>query len=350
MLLLLLAVSPAGCSSPPTPPPAATPLPATFTPAKRPSPPATPTPSPRPTPTATAPTATPVPTPSGEVPPGFLWRIVGGTDGRPALPRGMDIGPDGRLYVANEWAGLLVISPTGEILTTLTTEEAGDVQVARDGILYLALPEAHAVLVLSPQGEVLGRWGEPGTGEGQFGLSSPEHLAVCPDGRVYASDLNERPDGSTYERIQAFARGRFLAAWDLSELDPAFLISGMDCGDDGRLYLLGAVGGHIMVLDGEGRRLEDIGRETLAGSVPQGLALAPSGEIVVGTWSGQVLRLDRRGKRLAVWGEPFSGTGLPDAGYFSIIQDVAVDASGSVYVSDLGGGYAGITCFTFPSP
>ncbi|MGB9724643.1 MAG: NHL repeat-containing protein, partial [Chloroflexia bacterium] len=294
------------------------------------------------------PTTLPLPTPSGEEPPGFLWRIVGGTGGRPGLPRGMDVGPDGRLYVADEWAGLLVISPTGEILTTFETGGAGDVQAA-DGTLYLALPGAHAVLVLSPEGEVLGRWGEAGSGEGQFGLSSPEHLAVCPDGRIYVADLNECPDGSTCERIQVFsAEGRFLAAWNLSEIDPAFLVSGMDCGDDGRLYLLGAVGGYILVLDGEGRHLEDLGREALAGSVPQGLALGPAGEIVVGTWGGQVLRLDSQGKRRAAWGEPWSGVGVPAAGQFAIVQDVAVDSSGHIYVSDWGGGYAGITRFSFP--
>jgi len=263
----------------------------------------------------------------------------------------MDLGPDGRLYVADEWAGLLVISPTGEVLAAIETEGAGDVQAAADGTLYLALPGEHAVLALSPRGEVLRRWGEAGSGEGQFGPSSPEHLAVCPDGRIYVADLNERPDGSTGERLQVFsAEGRFLAAWSLSEIDPAFLVSGMDCGADGRLYLLGAVGGYIMVLDGEGRHLEDLGREALAGSVPHGLALGPAGEVVVGTWGGQVLRLDARGKRLAAWGEPFAGTGIPAAGHFSLIQDLAVDASGNVYVSEWGGGYAAITRFAFPSP
>ena len=269
--------------------------------------------------------------------------------GWPILPRGMDVGPDGRLYVADEGGGLLVISPTGEIVATFETEAAGDVQAAADGTLYLALPGVHAVLALSPKGEVLRRWGEPGPGEGQFGLSSPEHLAVCPDGRVYVADLNECPDGSTCERVQVFsAEGRFLATWSLSEIAPAFLVSGMDCGDDGRLYLLGAVGGYIMVLDAEGRHLEDIGQEALAGSVPQGLALGPAGEIYVGTWGGQVLRLDARGKRLASWGEIFTGAGIPAVGQFSILQDLAVDASGSVYVSDWGAGYAGITQFAFP--
>ncbi len=286
---------------------------------------------------------------SEEAPPGFLWRIVGGTTGRPILPRGVDIGFDGRLYVADEGTGLLVISPTGEILTTFAVGVAGDVQVAADGTLCLALPEAHAVLALSPQGEVLHRWGEAGSKEGQFGLSSPEHLAVCPDGRVYVADLNECPDGRTCERLQVFsAQGDFLAAWNLSELDPDFLASGMDCGDDGRLYLLGAVGGYILVLDGEGRHLEDLGREALAGSLPHGLALGPAGEIVVGTRDGRILRLDGRGNRLDTWGRPVDGVATPDVGRFSIIQDLAVDASGSVYVSDWGDGYAGITRFVFP--
>ncbi len=343
----------AGCAPQPTPP-AATRPPGTVgletrpvTPAERLSPSPTPAPSPRPALTATGGVET---HPSSEEgPPGFLWRTVGGAEGLPVFPRGMDIGPDGRLYVADEGVGLLVISPTGEILATIEAEGAGDVQAAVDGTIYLALPGAHAVLALSPQGEVLRRWGEAGSGEGQFGLSSPEHLAVCPDGRVYVADLNERSDGSTYERLQVFsAQGDLLAVWSLSEFAPAFLVSGMDCGNEGRLYLLGAVGGYIMVLDGEGRHLEDLGQEVLAGSVPHGLALGPAGEIVVGTWGGQVLRLDKRGKRLAAWGEPFSGPGRPAPGQFSIIQDLAVDASGSVYVSNWGNGYADITKFAFP--
>ena len=71
-----------------------------------------------------------------------------------SLPSGMDIGPDGNLYVVNAGAGEIV--------------------------------------VLDPSGKVVRRWGEPGSGPGQFlfhgDTQDPLHafggVAVTPDGSV----------------------------------------------------------------------------------------------------------------------------------------------------------------------
>lgn len=108
-----------------------------------------------------------------------------------------------------------------------------DIAVAPSGEVYLS--EGYAVWRFGPDGDLRGRWGQQGRGEGQFGGECGGcglRLAIDADNRVYVGDWGN-------QRIHQFtAEGRFLGAFGpeyRTEIPPwdfpgAFLVL-----DDGRI-------------------------------------------------------------------------------------------------------------------
>jgi iron(III) transport system ATP-binding protein len=105
---------------------------------------------------------------------------------------------DGRLYVADAMNNRIqVFSGEGRFLGTLAGPDGPpplrfpyDIAFGPDGALYVVEYDACRLTKLSPDGQVLGRYGSPGTGEGQ--LYTPWGLAVGPDLRVYIADAGNR--------------------------------------------------------------------------------------------------------------------------------------------------------------
>ncbi|MGA2977025.1 MAG: NHL repeat-containing protein [Spirochaetia bacterium] len=54
------------------------------------------------------------------------------------------------------------------------------------GYFYVTIPEEHRIAKYSPQGELISSFGSYGTGPGQF--SSPQGIAIGPDGKIYVAD------------------------------------------------------------------------------------------------------------------------------------------------------------------
>lgn len=283
-----------------------------------------------------------------------IWDIGGESGSEPgefSAIGGMDIGPNGNLFVADNLGRIQVISAEGNVLYSFGEEvlcNASDVKVAVDGTAFVADWGNHAVAAFTFEGEMW-HWGSAGTGEGEFGDFSPQYLAVCPDGRVYVADSNEDAFGADYERVQLFdAQGGYLDQWNISEIDDVFMVSGMDCGADGNLYLVGFIGGYVMVLDPAGNLLAALGEDALAYSASSSLAIGPAGNIFVGTWNEGVLLLDPLGDLLGRWGTSTDEDGTRSEGQLRYADGLAVDAQGNIYVGDWAGGHSYVVKSMFP--
>ena len=120
-----------------------------------------------------------------------------------------------------------------------------DVALGTDSSVYVADTDNNRIKRYNPSGVLLGMWGSPGTGPGQF--NSPQSLAVASDGSVYVADTFN-------DRIQRFSpTGAFLGQWGTWGGGEGQFShpSGISVGLDGRVY----------VSDTENNRIEVFGAE-----------------------------------------------------------------------------------------
>ncbi|MBN1964580.1 MAG: NHL repeat-containing protein, partial [Anaerolineae bacterium] len=144
------------------------------------------------------------------------------TGGNFNQPWGLDIGPDGNIYVADTWNHRIqVFTPDGEFIRAwgqlgqLQEGEAPvdfwgprEVLVDDEGLVYVADTGNKRIRVYTAEGELVREIGIGGAGAGQ--LNEPVGLAMSPDGRLFVADTWNR-------RIQVFDRsGQFLLSWNVN--------------------------------------------------------------------------------------------------------------------------------------
>jgi streptogramin lyase len=218
--------------------------------------------------------------------------IDGSGDGKFSVPRGIDIGPSGDIYVADSGNyRVQVFDPSGLFLTKWGIAGTGDgqfryprdVAVDTSGNLYVVDYHNHRIQKLDKNGNFLGKWGAKGIGDGNF--TYPSGIAIDPSGNIYVSDMTNR-----IQKFDSF--GRLLGKWGT-----------MGSGD-----------GQFMT--------------------PAGIAVDLSGNVYVADiYNNRIQKFDSFGKFLLKWGTLGGGNGGKD-GDFNLPRGVAVDTSGNVYVAD----------------
>jgi len=286
----------------------------------------------------------------------IVWGQEGGAEGQLNHPRGLAVGLDGTLYVADSLN--------------------------------------HRIQAFDAEGNFLFGWGmyevgEYGTATGG-NFNQPWGVAVGPDGNVYVAD-------TWNHRVQVFTpEGEFIRAWgQLGQLDAArdpedfWGPRAIAVGNDGLVYVADTGNKRIRVYTAEGQWLRDIGSGgTAAGQLnePVGLAIHPDGRIFVAdTWNRRIQVFNTMGQYLTSWVIPawygdqgnrpylaldverghlyvtdpdaarvivydFNGTMLGSFGQpgakdapmnatqINVVGGIAIDGQGRVFVADAGAG------------
>jgi DNA-binding beta-propeller fold protein YncE len=205
-----------------------------------------------------------------------------------AAPIAVVTDAQGRIYVSDSVRSrVFVFAPGGKFLHTLgglDRQESIFKRATGLGLdserkrLYVVDTIAMRVVALSLEGKVLGRFGQPGRGPGEFNY--PTHIAVGPDGTLWVTD-------SLNFRVQHFtSEGKFLSAFGRAgngagDFDKA---KGIALDSEGNVYVVEGRNDRVQVFDAAGRLLFVFGvTGTGAGEffLPTGIAIGPDNRIYV---------------------------------------------------------------------
>lgn len=291
-----------------------------------------------------------------EGPAGFVLRLGGNSGprgGRFASARGMAAAPNGTLYMAESGRGVWVFAPDGALITTFgkdTLLDAYDVARGPDGDLFVADFGRNAIARFRPNGDLVRRWGETGSEPQQFGLSSPQRIAIGPDGSVYALDSRIQP--ATNRAISSVVRfngddGSFIERIDL----PAGLApNDLAVDAQGYIYLAETFEGAVLKVDRQGQIVARLGEAIGESGIAAGAVdIDRQGNIYVATWSEGILKFAPNGALLAQGGGVAAPGAIPQPGEFSLPNGIVTAPGGIVWVSDNSGEYSAVTALRLVS-
>ncbi|MDA0352068.1 MAG: NHL repeat-containing protein [Chloroflexi bacterium] len=196
-------------------------------------------------------------------------------------------GDDGRIYCLSRFDGsgsIRAISFEDEDLGAVGPGFTWPASIVRDaaGRLYVSDEGTHQITVLTPEGEVVTRWGTRGSELGQ--LDRPSHMAFDAEERLWVSDTGNH-------RIQCFSK------------------------DGGYISSFGSHGNGAGQLDN-----------------PWGITFDAAGAVYVVDWrNDRVQKFTQSGELLTQFGSSGSGDGQ-----FNRPAGIAIDHHGDIYVVDRG--------------
>jgi DNA-binding beta-propeller fold protein YncE len=185
---------------------------------------------------------------------------------RPLIyPRGIAYAPKtDEYFVVDRMARIQRISGDGRFINEWLTPEQQQgrpvgITVGPDGNLYVPDTHYHRILVYTPDGKELRRWGSNGTEPGQF--IYPTDIAFDSAGRIFVSEYGD------HDRIQVFdAQAHFLFQFgEFGQHDGQFSRPQSMVIDKDLLYVTDACNHRIVVFTTDGKFVRNIGT---AGSEP----------------------------------------------------------------------------------
>lgn len=276
----------------------------------------------------------------------IVWKSRGDPTRPINNPGHLTVDPAGNLWVVDPGdSGFQIWSPDGELLEKWGEAGTGPGQfhfeihgfpsgaAAFDaaGNLYVADAGNWRVQKFSPDRSLLRSWGSKGTGNGQF--LQPDNLAIDQQGRVYVLD-GDRDD------IQVFdADGTYLQTigrYGIGEGQFLFFDSGgLTIDGNGNLWVADISNQRIQIFSPDGTFQAAIGKYGFhAGEFasPNGVAVDGAGIVYVvdaGKTGTRVQMFSADGAYLGAWSDPDGR--LSD---LSTSNSIVLDSDGSIYVTD----------------
>ena len=268
--------------------------------------------------------------------PDEIWCDTGIGPGQVVYPRGICYSPgDDSFFIVDRHAHVQHLSRKGDCLNDWRTPEWAmgkptGISVGPDGNVYIPDTHYQRVLVYSPDGKELRRWGSAGTGPGQF--IYPTDVAFDDKGHVFVSEYGDN------DRIQVFdTAGKYLyqiGRFGQGEGEFSRPQSMVIVGD--LIYVTDQCNHRIDVFKTDGKWVRNMGS---CGSAlgqfrfPYGMDMDSSGRLVVCEFgNNRVQLIDKEtGRGLAVWGR-----GGHEPGELAYPCGVAVDKRDRVIAVDAG--------------
>ena len=275
-------------------------------------------------------------------------KVVSNLNDKPFnAPRGLAVATDGSFFVAdsrnnqivhfdkdgkflNSWgwpSGIMDInSPDGSF------NEPWGVAVGSDGKVYVTDTWNHRIQVFNPDGSFVTKWGSF-TVNGQVdGFWGPRGIAIDQANHVYVTDTGK-------QRVVVFdSNGNYITQFgsrglELGQLDEPV---GLAIASDGRIYIADAWNNRVAIFkpnsDGSfaAEKTWDVDAWSSQSLEDKPfLALGANDDIyVTDPAGGRVLRFDKDGKFLQLWG------GFDNSYLMGIINGVVVNSDGHVWVTD----------------
>ena len=257
------------------------------------------------------------------------WGSRGTQPGQFYRPSGIGMDRSGNLYVADKHNHRIQkFDASGRFLKQWECPpyEVQDLVVDSRNTIYVTVGDE--VLKFDTNGRLLGKWGEQGTGNGQFKI--PDGIAIDKQGHVYVADMLNH-------RIQKFTpEGEYITQWGKQGFVEGEFNQPSSVAIDlaGNLYVVDAGNKRIQKFTAAGRFITSWGKrggeDGQFWHEPRAVFVDGSGNVFVGE-KGKIQRFDTNGKFLSRWGKEGGGEGE-----FQEIEGLFVDNSRNVFISDTG--------------
>ncbi|MBC7783652.1 MAG: hypothetical protein H7144_07410 [Burkholderiales bacterium] len=240
--------------------------------------------------------------------PEAVWCRAGRDPGEVIYPRAIARAPDGTFYVIDRVARIQHLDTNGKFLNGWQMTEWAQgkpvgLTVDGDGNLWTADTHYHRVIVFTPDGREIKRFGTHGSGPGEFDL--PTDIAFDRLGNIYVSEYGDNNRIQVFDPSLKFVRsfGQLGAAdGDLSRPQSIVII-------DDLLYTSDSCNHRISVFKLDGTFVKNLGRTGSAPGeyrFPYGLDADESGNLLVAEFgNNRIQKIDRHtGAGLWKWGTP----------------------------------------------
>lgn len=237
-----------------------------------------------------SPATSPVPAP--DEPLAFVDALVP-DDGAWAQPYGVDIGPDGTIFVLDAGKDRVVgFSPDGTQVVEfggtgredgqLDTLDFGALAIGPDGTVHVVDNGNSRIQSFTPDGEFVRAFGSEGDGDGQFRRAIG--IATDTDGKIHVTD-DARPVVQVFD-----AEGTFVRAFGQPGDGPGGLVhaTGIDVDERGHVFVADFEAARVQEFDPEGQVVGEYRLPGAAGTngTPEGVVALPDGRVWVTDYRG----------------------------------------------------------------